>query len=75
MNYRFNIVNLIKPDSLYNHGMKPLMYSKRDAETKGLGWTRTGFDIKYVVSKKRALTQATQYFQLSFAIEFNHEQD
>ena len=32
--YRFNIVNLIKPDSLYNHGMKPLMYSKREAEQK-----------------------------------------
>jgi hypothetical protein len=55
--------------------MKPLMYSKRDAETKNVGWTRTGFDIKYLVSKKRALTQATQYFQLSFAVEFNHEQD
>ena len=32
--YRFNIVNLIKPDSLYNNGMKPLMYSKREAELK-----------------------------------------
>ena len=25
--YRFNIINLMKPDSLYNHGMKPVMYS------------------------------------------------
>jgi len=26
--YQFNIINLIKPDSLYNHGMKPLVYSE-----------------------------------------------
>ena len=25
--YRFNIINLLKPDSLYNVGMKPLFYS------------------------------------------------
>jgi hypothetical protein len=30
--YKFNIVNLIKPDSLYNQGMKPLVYSKKNAE-------------------------------------------
>lgn len=29
--YRFNIINLLKPDSLYNHGMKPLVYSEIDA--------------------------------------------
>ena len=29
--YRFNIINLLKPDSLYNHGMKPLLYSEIDA--------------------------------------------
>ena len=28
--YRFNIINLLKPDSLYNHGMQPLMYSERE---------------------------------------------
>ncbi|RXG56017.1 hypothetical protein Avbf_04124 [Armadillidium vulgare] len=30
--YRFSIVNLSKGDSLYNHGMKPLMYSRKEAE-------------------------------------------
>jgi cytosolic carboxypeptidase protein 2/3 len=30
--YKFNIINLIKPESSYNQGMKPLIYSKRDAE-------------------------------------------
>ena len=36
--YRFNIINLLKPDSLYNHGMQPLMYSDRDAQRSGKGW-------------------------------------
>lgn len=31
-NYKFNIINLCKPDSLYNHGMKPLIYSKKTVE-------------------------------------------
>jgi hypothetical protein len=30
--YRFNIVNLMKPDSNYNQGMKPLIYSVKGAE-------------------------------------------
>lgn len=30
--YKFNIINLIKPDSSYNQGMKPLLYSKKEAD-------------------------------------------
>ena len=30
--YRFNIVNLMKPDSNFNQGMKPLVYSTRKAQ-------------------------------------------
>jgi hypothetical protein len=29
--YKFNIVNLVKPDSLYNAGMRPLLYSVAQA--------------------------------------------
>jgi len=29
--YTFNIINLIKADSLYNNGMKPLFYSEEQA--------------------------------------------
>jgi hypothetical protein len=45
--YRFNIINLLKPDSLYNHGMQPLMYSETDAKNNGKGWQRVGKDICY----------------------------
>jgi hypothetical protein len=37
----------VKPTSLYNNGMKPLMYSVHDAETNGLGWRRWGDEIIY----------------------------
>jgi hypothetical protein len=37
--YKFNIINLIKIESSYNQGMKPLIYSKREAEYEsGIGW-------------------------------------
>lgn len=45
--YRINIVNLMKPDSNYNHGMKPLIYSVKNAEQKGIGWYRDGQNIAY----------------------------
>lgn len=32
--YRFNIINLLKEDSLYNNGMLPLMHSERQMRTK-----------------------------------------
>ena len=30
--YRFNLVNMMKPDSTYAMGMKPLIYSVKEAE-------------------------------------------
>lgn len=34
--YTFNIYNFYKPDSLYNQGMRPLMYSTKKAKTEGI---------------------------------------
>ena len=61
-NYKFNIVNFYKPDSLYNRGMRPLVYSKREAESAAVGWFRGGHDIRYTVSKKRSAAQGAQQF-------------
>lgn len=49
VNYKFNIVNMLKPDSSFNQGLKPLVYSKKEAETSpnGIGWYRDGKDICY----------------------------
>ena len=46
--YKFNIINLIKPDSSYNQGQKPLLYSVKDAaKPGGIGWYRAGENICY----------------------------
>jgi hypothetical protein len=44
---RFNMLNLCKPDSLYNEGMKILVYSERIAALKDIGWHRGGTKISY----------------------------
>lgn len=45
--YRFTIINLMKNKSLYNQGMKLLLYSERAAQEDGVGWKRTGSNIRY----------------------------
>ena len=46
--YNFNIINLIKPESSYNEGMKPLVYSVKQASYESnFGWTRDGVNICY----------------------------
>lgn len=45
--YRFKIINLIKPDSSYNEGQKPLIYSMKGAAEDGIGWVRDGTNICY----------------------------
>ena len=47
MKVRFNILNLAKPDSLYNFGMRVLCYSTNQRSSDGVGWFRTGSDIVY----------------------------
>jgi hypothetical protein len=46
-NYKFNIINLIKPDSSYNQGQKPLIYSVKTADQEKMGWKRAGHNICY----------------------------
>ena len=41
------MLNLCKPDSLYNEGMKILVYSERFAAHKDIGWHRGGSKISY----------------------------
>ncbi|KAI8613263.1 hypothetical protein BC830DRAFT_1170401 [Chytriomyces sp. MP71] len=45
--YRFDIVNLSKPKTLYSSGLKPLIFSEWVAEEKGVGWHRVGTNIQY----------------------------
>lgn len=45
--YKFHIINFVKPDSSYNEGMKPLVYSVKESEAKENGWYRAGEAIAY----------------------------
>jgi len=45
--YTFHIKNLQKPDSLYNMGMLPLVYSRKEAERVGNGWHWDGDNVCY----------------------------
>lgn len=46
-NFRLSIVNLSKEESLYNEGLRPLLYSIEDAKKRAVGWRRCGENIAY----------------------------
>nr|XP_051698198.1 cytosolic carboxypeptidase 2 [Oryctolagus cuniculus] len=71
--YRFTIVNLLKPKSLYAAGMKPLMYSQLDASTHSIGWRREGSEIKYY--KSNADDGQQPFYCLTWTVQFPHDQD
>ncbi|XP_074131446.1 cytosolic carboxypeptidase 2 isoform X5 [Sminthopsis crassicaudata] len=71
--YRFTIVNLLKPKSLYTIGMKPLLYSEVDARTQNMGWRRAGDEIKYY--RKAAEDGQPTFYCLTWTVRFPHDQD
>ncbi|XP_008109004.1 cytosolic carboxypeptidase 3 isoform X3 [Anolis carolinensis] len=73
MPYRFTIVNFTKPTSLYNRGMRPLLYSETDAKIRNVGWQRTGDEIKYY--KNNLSHDGRQYFSLTWTFQFPHNRD
>ncbi|XP_056382539.1 cytosolic carboxypeptidase 2 isoform X3 [Hyla sarda] len=71
--YRFTITNLMKRSSLYNTGLKPLMYSEHDAALRGEGWRREGGDIKYYRSSRSS--EGASLYCLTWTFEFPHDND
>lgn len=71
--YRFTIVNLLKPKSLYTVGMKPLMYSQLDASTHSIGWRREGNEIKYY--RNTAEDGQQPLYCLTWTARFPHDRD
>ena len=61
----------MKPDSLYNHGVRPLVYSETDAKKSGKGWARGGSDICYYQNSQRKPNG--YYYTLSWSISFEHD--
>ena len=78
MTVKFNILNLAKPDSLYNYGMRVLSYSVcRRQEEGDLAWHRVGHDIDYYQNTlKRENTRFNRfYYTLTFTHTFEHDND
>ncbi|KAI8845719.1 hypothetical protein BJ741DRAFT_585627 [Chytriomyces cf. hyalinus JEL632] len=79
--YRFDIVNLNKPKSLYSTGLKPLLYSDHLAAEKGIGWHRTGANISYYTTPEFQCTahdaeqSAHPKYTLSFTMHFPKRDD
>ncbi|KAI5730858.1 hypothetical protein M8J77_000932 [Diaphorina citri] len=74
--YRFSIVNLSKSESLYSVGMKPLMYSTKEAELNKIGWRRCGENITYFrndLSNGESVEDAT--YTLSFNLTLPYDDD
>ncbi|BFZ04187.1 hypothetical protein BsWGS_07225 [Bradybaena similaris] len=75
--YRFTIVNFMKPESLYNDGMRPVVYSEKDAALHKIGWVRGGHDIKYYKNNLRyeAGKVDRSYYSLTWTTRFTHDHD
>ena len=88
---KFNVMNMQKNDSLFNQGMRPVMYSKMDADAarNPKGWVRSGVPgtISYYANSYKRIDAvqgqpgATReidgaiYYTLSFAIDFHNVGD
>ncbi|KAG6450539.1 hypothetical protein O3G_MSEX006619 [Manduca sexta] len=76
--YIFNIVNCEKSDSQFNFGMKPVMYSVKEAVMGRPGWVRAGSDICYYRNSYHYANQKSHnkcYLTVTFNIEFPHSND
>eukprot|EP00698_Gefionella_okellyi_P012506 TRINITY_DN3376_c0_g1_i1.p1 TRINITY_DN3376_c0_g1~~TRINITY_DN3376_c0_g1_i1.p1 ORF type:complete len:976 (-),score=156.11 TRINITY_DN3376_c0_g1_i1:4-2508(-) len=71
--YRFNVINLVKSDSLYNYGMKPLVYSERLAREKGIGWHHGCEEICYY--QNHIKRRNGFYYTFTYSCQFMYEND
>ncbi|XP_050730928.1 cytosolic carboxypeptidase 1-like isoform X2 [Eriocheir sinensis] len=85
--YIFNIINNEKPNSEFNFGMKPVMFSVQEASEGRAMWVRTGYDICYhknhfsripkshdTTRSKRQAANAC-YYTATFTVVFPHSHD
>lgn len=72
---RFNIVNFTKRDSLYNFGMKILIFSETENEKSELGWFRGGHNISYYQNNIRRPGNSKCFYSLSFNYRFEYSED
>ncbi|KAG1662144.1 hypothetical protein FOA52_011017 [Chlamydomonas sp. UWO 241] len=75
MRYKFNIINLMKDDSLYNDGMLPLVHSSMTLQCEGLGWHRSCEKIAYYRNNVPRGKGSKRYYTLTFTYVCTHDGD
>jgi len=75
--YRFTLINYAKAESLYNEGLKPLLYSDAEAKAAGIGWHRFGDEILYFTNYTSRCSSGNpkKYMTLHFTCSFPHTKD
>ena len=85
--YRFNVINCEKPNSQFNFGMQPLLYSMREATEGRPGWVRTASNITYYKNnflykverdgqgEEDGRKKRKAYYTLTFSLKFSHSGD
>ncbi|KAJ9439065.1 Cytosolic carboxypeptidase NnaD [Diplonema papillatum] len=71
--YTFNLVNFVKPSSLYNKGLKPCFYSRKNKK-----WTSVGTNVCYFkncLPKRDGNQQTSDLYAMSFDIELADPKD
>ncbi|XP_060695145.1 cytosolic carboxypeptidase 2 [Hemiscyllium ocellatum] len=71
--YRFTIVNLMKASSLYNQGLRPLLYSEQEATQRQVGWYRVGQQIRYY--KNGLSHEGRSLYSLTWSFKLPHKND
>eukprot|EP01119_Soliformovum_irregulare_P024768 TRINITY_DN8972_c0_g1_i1.p1 TRINITY_DN8972_c0_g1~~TRINITY_DN8972_c0_g1_i1.p1 ORF type:complete len:725 (-),score=145.33 TRINITY_DN8972_c0_g1_i1:23-1876(-) len=73
LTYHFRMINMEKPSSEYNQGMRPLFYSEKNSEE---GWHRIGDQVCYYRNQyPRHHSIDDHYYTLSFNLSFPHDHD
>ena len=74
---KFNILNFPKSDSLFNYGMRVLVYSKKAANNLGVSWFRGGDNIMYYPNGiiRESSPTGKCYYSLTFTYHFDFSDD
>ena len=71
----FNIINLVKSDSLFNYGMQPAVFSKAANKKSGIGWHRAGKDVSYYKNEIRREHSRRYFYTLTFKVTPKFQND
>lgn len=72
---KFNILNFTKKDSLFNYGMKVLIYSNKKYKNSNIGWHRDCTDINYFANNIIRTPKGDSFYTLTFTYDFAYNND